>query len=164
MLKFKKGELVLHPYFGAGTIIGTQTVELSGSSRLYYVLELITGGRLMVPLQEAEEARLHSPISPQMMLDVLSAAPQELADDVSQRRDDLEANISHGDPTRVTEMLRDLTWRDQSNKLSMVEKEHMKKAKKQLTSLLVAQPDLDAWQAPRRLEAMLKQAIEAWNA
>jgi CarD family transcriptional regulator len=164
MLKFKKGELVLHRFFGTGTITGTQTVELRGTSQLYYVIELVTGGTLMVPLQEADEARLHPLISPEMIVDVLSTAPQELADNVSVRRDDLDANINRGDPTRVTEMLRDLTWRDQSNDLSQADKDHVKQAKRLLTSLLVAQPDLDARGAARRLDAMLERTIGAWNA
>ena len=63
-----------------------------------------------------------------------------------------------------TEMLRDLTWRDQSKDLSQADKDHVKRAKKLLTSLLVAQPDLDARGASRRLDAMLKQTIGAWNA
>ena len=147
-----------------GTITGTQTVDLSGTSQLYYVIELITGGTLMVPLQAADEARLHPLISPEMMVDVLSTAPQELADNVSVRRDDLDAKINLGDPTRVTEMLRDLIWRDHLTDLSLADRGHVKQAKRLLTSLLVAQPDLDARGASLRLEAMLEQATGAWNA
>jgi RNA polymerase-interacting CarD/CdnL/TRCF family regulator len=111
MLKFKKGDLVYHPFYGTGTITGTQTLDMSGAERLYYTVDLAIGEVLMILIEEAEEAHLHSPMSTEAIIAVLFATPKELADDFRHRREQLKGKINSGNPEWACEALRDLAWR-----------------------------------------------------
>ena len=117
----------------------------------------------MIPIKEDEEAHLHPPMNSEKIIDILSATPEELADDFRQRREHLEAKISSGNPTQVSEVVRDLTWREHTAQLSTGDKTLMSKAKTLLSNILV-KPDLDIRDASQRLEAILKQTALAWAA
>jgi CarD family transcriptional regulator len=164
MLKFKTGDLVYHSFHGTGTITGTQTLDTSGTERLYYIVDLVIGQVLMIPIQEAEEAHLHSPTSSETLIDILSATPEELADDFRHRREHLEGKINSGKPEWVCEALRDLAWRENTAQLSRGDRTLMVTAKKLLSNALVTQPDLDIREASQRLEIMLARTTLAWKA
>jgi CarD family transcriptional regulator len=157
MLKFKKGDLVYHPLYGTGTITGTQTLEVSGTERLYYIVNLAIGEVLMIPIESDEEAHLHQPLSSETVIDILSATPEELADDFRHRRAYLEGKINSGNPESICEALRDLAWREHTAQLSNGDKTLMNKAKTLLSNILVKQPDLNIREASQRLETILEQ-------
>jgi CarD family transcriptional regulator len=163
MLKFEKGDTVYHSFLGTGTITSIQELDLGGSERLYYVVELAIGEVLMIPIKEAEEARLHMPMNPEAIISILSATPVKLADDYRQRREHLEAKINSGNPSQVSEAVRDLAWREHTAQLSRGDRNLMSKAKTLLSNILV-KPDLDIREASQRLEAILKQTALAWAA
>jgi RNA polymerase-interacting CarD/CdnL/TRCF family regulator len=117
----------------------------------------------MVPIKEAEDARLHAPIRPEAIISTLTATPEKLADDYRQRRELLEAKINSGDPTQVSEAVRDLAWRRHTAQLSNGDQTLMSSAKTLLTNILVKQPDLDIREASQRLEAILEQLTLAWE-
>ncbi|MEK6531863.1 MAG: CarD family transcriptional regulator [Deltaproteobacteria bacterium] len=51
---FKKGELAVYPAHGVGTIMGIEGREVSGSSKLYYILSILdTEAIIMVPVETA---------------------------------------------------------------------------------------------------------------
>ena len=164
MPRFEKGDLVYHSFYGTGIITSIQTLDLSGVERLYYVVELAIGEVLMIPIEETEEARLHPLISQDVIIDVLSATPEKLADDARQRREHIESKVNGGDPKQVAEALRDLIWREHTANLSNGDRKLMLNARKLLTNILVIQPDLDTQEAAQRLEAILEQATLTWKA
>lgn len=161
MLKFKKGDLVYHPFYGTGTITGIETLEMSGTERLYYIVNLAIGEVLMIPIERDEEAHLHPPMSSETVIDILSATPEELADDFRHRREYLEGKINSGNPEWICEALRDLAWRENTADLSGGDRTLMSKAKTLLSNILVKQPDLDIREASQRLEIILKQTTLA---
>lgn len=163
MLKFKKGDLVYHPFYGTGTITGIQSLEMSGTEQLYYIIDLAIGEVLMIPIKEAEEAYLYSPMSTEKISDILSATPEELADDFRHRREYLEGKINSGNPERVCEALRDLAWRENTAHLSRGDRALMLTAKKIVSNALVKQPDLDIREASQRLEGILARTTLAWK-
>jgi RNA polymerase-interacting CarD/CdnL/TRCF family regulator len=163
MPKFRKGDLVYHSFYGTGIITSTQRLDLSGAERLYYVVELTIGEVLMIPIKETGEARLHPPVSPEAISDILFATPEELSDDFRQRRKHIEEKVNSGDPTQIAEVLRDLAWREHTAQLSRGDRGLMRSTKKLLTNILVMQPDLGIWEASRRLETILEQIILVWE-
>lgn len=163
MLKFKQGDLVYHHFYGTGTITGTQTFDMGGTERPYYIVDLVIGEVLMIPIKEAEEAQLHTPTSSETVTAVLSAAPEELADDFRRRREHLEGKINSGDPESVCEALRDLAWRESTTQLSRGDRNLMGTAKKLLSNVLVRQPDMDIQEASQRLDGILARATLAWK-
>ena len=163
MLKFEKGDLVYHPFYGTGIITGIQTLEVSGAEQLYYIVDLAIGDVLMIPIKEAEEAHLHSPMSTESIIAILFATPMELADDFRHRREHLEGKINSGNPAWVCEALRDLTWRENTRHLSSGDRRLMVAAKKIVSNVLVRLPDRDIREASQLLESILTRSALAWE-
>ncbi|MBN1313103.1 MAG: hypothetical protein JXB30_16955 [Anaerolineae bacterium] len=156
---FKKGDLVLHRRHGAGTVVDTQRMQIMANEQTYYVIDLVVGERLLIPVKQSEQLGLSEIVSPEVIIDVLSDVPQELADDFRLRQTEIDRKIGSGDPLRVAEALRDLSWRGQSTKPSSGDVRLMDKAHKFLSGLLAAQPDIDAHEASQRLDTILQQSF-----
>jgi CarD family transcriptional regulator len=157
MSKYAKGDLVFHPYHGAGIITSIQGMGISGTDLLYYVIELATGGRLMTPIGKSDTESLHPLISPEMISTVLSTIPEELSNDFRQRRAKIEEMVTSGDQIKTTEVLRDLAWREHTASLSNVDRQMMDCVKKRLTYILAMQSDQDLNKAARLLDSILAQ-------
>lgn len=158
---FKKGDLVLHRNYGVGKVINIQRMKVTEDEQIYYIIDLSIGERLLIPTEQAEELGLSTIVSPEAIINVLSDPPQTLADDFRLRQTEMDQKIGSGDPLRIAEALRDLNWRGQAVKLSTGDVRLMGKAHKFLSSLLAAQPSVDARSAGQRLDATLKQAVLA---
>ena len=64
MAEFKIGDKVLHPLYGAGTVVAIEEQRDNGTVRDYYVIELVRPtGRLLTPVDRAEQMGLRKPIS-----------------------------------------------------------------------------------------------------
>lgn len=157
---FKKGNLVLHRCYGVGTVVDIQRMRITANEQIYYVIELAAGGRLLFPAEQAGQLGLSALVSSEAIIHVLSDAPQSLSDDFRLRKTDIDQKMGSGDPLRVAEVLRDLTWRGRATKLSGGDLKLKCDAHKFLSSLLAAQPGSDTLSAPERLDATLKQAIQ----
>jgi RNA polymerase-interacting CarD/CdnL/TRCF family regulator len=158
MRKFTEGDLVFHPRHGAGTVVSsTQKFDLSGADGLYYVVELATGGRLMIPISQTEEVCLQPLVTPEAIRKVLSAVPEEMASDFRQRRGNIEEKVNSGDQLQSVEVLRDLAWREHTSHLSGGDRDLMSHTKKRLAQILAMQPGMDIQEASRLLETILEQ-------
>ena len=158
---FKKGDLVLHRYYGVGTVFNIRKMRITKHEQVYYIIDLAVGERLLLPVDQAEELGLSPIVSSEAIIDVLSDAPQLLADDFRMRQTEIDQKMGSGDPLRIAEVLRDLTWRGYAIKLSTGDLRLMGKAHKFLSGLLAAQPSSDDRSASQRLDATLKQAMLA---
>lgn len=136
---------------------------MSGTERLYYIVDLAIGEVLMIPIKDAEEAHLHSPMNVEAVTAILFATPKELADDFRLRREHLEGRINSGNPEWVSEALRDLAWRENTTDLSRGDRRLMVNAKKVVSNILVRQPDRDIREASQLLENILARTALAWK-
>ncbi|MBN1427360.1 MAG: hypothetical protein JXB07_03180 [Anaerolineae bacterium] len=157
---FKKGDLVLHRYYGLGTVVNIRRMRVTADERVYYIISLADGEKLLIPTKEAKRLGLSAIVHSEAIINVLSDAPQSLADDFRLRKTEIDQKMGSGDPLRIAEVLRDLTWRGNAVKLSDGDTKLRYKARKFLSSLLAAQPSTDTRSAPQRLDATLKQAIQ----
>jgi len=156
---FKKGDLVLHRHYGVGTVVNIRRMRVTADERVYYVISLADGERLLIPAKQAARLGLSALVSSEAIINVLSDAPQSLADDLRLRRTEIDRKMDSGDPLRVAEVLRDLTWRRNVEKLSTGDIRLRNEARKFLSSVLAVQPSTDTRSAPLLLDATLKQAI-----
>jgi CarD family transcriptional regulator len=156
---FKKGDLVVHRYYGLGTVVNIRRMRITADEQIYYIIDLADGERLMIPAKQAEQLGLFALVSSEAINHVLSDAPQPLADDFRLRKTEIDLKMDSGDPLRVAEVLRDLTWRGHAVKLSGGDVRLKGEARKFLSGLLAARPSTDTRSAPQRLDATLKQAI-----
>jgi RNA polymerase-interacting CarD/CdnL/TRCF family regulator len=159
---FKGGDLVYHAHLGAGTVICTRKVDLDGSSQPYYVVELASGSKLMLPVTQA--GQICSLKTLKAIGEVLSATPEDLAVDYRQRRSGIEEKINSGDQLESAEVFRDLAWREHTDRLSGTDREVMNDMRKRLIDILSIQADLDIQEAARWLEAKLQKITLSWPA
>jgi RNA polymerase-interacting CarD/CdnL/TRCF family regulator len=165
-IMFKKGEIVMHPNYGAGMVIDIKGITVDGHKRCYYHVDLVDGERfLMIPVDEAETIGLGLIVDSANLLDVLRSAPIELDKDYRQRQARLAEKIYSGDPEQVAEALRDLAWRKRTAKLSIRDGILLRKAKRLLASVFaLRRSDRDFDKARSRLSRILLQNIQQQEA
>lgn len=164
MAEFEKGDVVYHSFYGTGKITDTRSIELGGNEQLYYIVKLATGDELMIPVKEdGEDGRLHLPLDPNVVINVLKDTPEELTDDHTMRRKYIQSKISSGKPEQVSEAVRDLTWRAHVLQLHSADKELMNSGKKLLANMLMAEDDVNMKKATQRLDEILTEIIEKWG-
>jgi RNA polymerase-interacting CarD/CdnL/TRCF family regulator len=159
---FKDGDLVYHAHHGAGTVICIQKVNIGGSSQSYYVVELASGSKLMLPVTQA--GQICSLRTLKAISEVLSATPEDLAVDYRQRRTGIEEKINSGDQLESAEVFRDLAWRAHNAQLSGTDREVMNNMRKRLIDILSVQADLDIREAAQWLELKLQKITRSWSA
>jgi CarD family transcriptional regulator len=156
---FKQGDMVFHPRRGAGIITEIKQLKMSNGSESYYHVSLATGETLLVPVREEQSGGLTAVTATQDIIDVLSSQPEDLVGDHRQRTFAVEQKLDSGDPLRVAEVLRDLTWRQHTARLSGGDQRLMHKAHKLLSNALVAKPKMDLHAASQLLDSIVRQAI-----
>jgi len=134
-------------------------MRVTANERIYYIIELADGERLLIPAKQAARLGLSALVSSEAIIHVLSDAPQSLAEDSHLRKTEIDQKMDSGDPLRVAEVLRDLTWRGHTVKLSGGDVRLKSEARKFLSGVLEARPSTDTRSASQRLDATLKQAI-----
>ena len=84
---FSVGDKVIHPSYGAGTVLEINEKQIGEQQRNYYVIELLAqAGTLMVPVSRASELGLRSPVErPEHVLTILSSEPGSLSNDHRER-------------------------------------------------------------------------------
>ncbi len=157
------GDGIFHPNYGAGIVVGVQDQQIAGIERRYYSIELINDhGTLMIPVDKAEESGLRPAIrDPKVIARVLAGDPQPLDDDHRKRQAELSNKIRSGEPTQVTEVLRDLAWRGQGGSLTERDQKLKAEAVNLLAGELALRPEYDIDTASARLTAMVSEAVAA---
>lgn len=161
---FKKGDAILHPQHGAGTLTKIKRVKVEGVERRYYCINLTSDwGTLMIPVEKADESGLRELTGDMTTIEgVLESEPQELSKDYRLRQSRVAEKIHSGDTSQVAQALRDLAWRAKTSKLSLRDEQLRDKAQALLSSLLALQPDVqDIDAAGRQLNAFVNRAMEA---
>ncbi len=158
----KKGDAIVHPSRGAGIINEIKEMTIGDATRKYYNIELISGGTLMVPIDQAEEAGIQ-PVSDEfeIIVEVLSDQPEELNDNFRQRQARMNNLISSGNAAQVAQALRDLAWRNHCSRLSTGDLRLMSRAKSFLVSIMAVKPNLDFESAQQRLDTLISNNIDS---
>lgn len=161
MVEFSNGVSVYHAHHGAGTVTSTCVLDVNGISLVYYVVELVSGSQLMLPVHQAE--RICMLESTRDIRDVLLTAPQDLASDYRLRHRAIEQKISSGDQLLIAEILRDLAWREYQEQLTNSDLRVMGDMKKRLVEILSAQPNMSMKIAAEWVERILEEITLGWS-
>ena len=165
MAKVKKGSLVYHTHHGPGTVLRTQKIVVGDVSQMCYVVELVSGSQLMLPVDQGDQMRILSSVTiSDQIYKVLSSTPELLDPDYRQRRAEIEGMVNSGDPLHSAAVFRDLVWREHTTQLSGTDRDFMKSMTKRLIDLLSLQVDLDARQAAQWLRLTTQKIILSWPA
>jgi CarD family transcriptional regulator len=116
-MMFQRGDTVIHPGYGAGTVIYIEEQQFLGSKKPYYSIELlhVSKTRVWVAVKDARKRGLRHP-TPQSQLeriwDILRAEPETLPPDHDDRYESLQEKLRSGDIFQIAKAVRDMFWKD----------------------------------------------------
>ncbi|MBC8447042.1 MAG: hypothetical protein H8D78_04760 [Chloroflexi bacterium] len=158
-MKFSVGDKVMYLQRGAGTITGIEHEELVDGFEHYYVIEIESQRlTLRVPTRMAEELGVRR-VMPQAKLDevwaTLKRRPRRLADDFKARQEQIREKLRSGNPVKVAQAARDLTWREQQTYLTKADGELLAQGLELLIAEIAAVMD----KAMAEVESMVNAAL-----
>ncbi len=120
---YSQGDQIIHPRYGAGTIVGNKKMTFKGKTRSYHIVELVGDrGEVMIPVEVATSMNIRPAIRDLTIFKkVFALPPAQLSDDYRTRQAQIQKQISTREPDAMATALRDLYWREQTDKLTSVE-------------------------------------------
>lgn len=116
-MQFSIGDLVVHPRYGAGEIVGAERQGSLEDMEPSYVIRISQQGlTLYVPRHRMAELGVRPVMSQTKLARVVEALrdqPQRLPDDYKERQEIVEAALKTGSTLPMAEVVRDLTWHEQ---------------------------------------------------
>ena len=123
---FKKGDYVVYPMHGVGTIVEVTTKTVLNEKKKYYVVELInTKMKVMVPVKKAEEIGLRHIIKKTDVAKVVKLLKEdyvETEEDWKIRYQNNLLKVKSGSILSVSEVCRNLYKRARDKELSIMER------------------------------------------
>lgn len=158
---FKVGDTIVHQRHGAGTVIEPRIIEHDGQKREYFCIELSGDrGLLMVPRENINEDEIRPALTDMHLIDdVFQKPPQELGNDHRVRQNTIRAKIKTRDPRQLAQALRDLSWREHTDKLTYTDSQLKDQVQRLLTQELALNPSVAPETARARLNQLVKAAI-----
>jgi len=157
------GDQIIHPRYGAGIITGEKDVTLYGNTKKYHVVELVGNrGEVMIPIEGVEDMDIRPAIKNMDIIEeIFSTPPTELSDDYRARQAKIEKQIKTREPEAMAEALRDLAWREYTDKLTSVELKMKSKLMKMLSrEISVIRPVVNVEKATNQLTQMLYEMLQ----
>ncbi len=128
------GDKVVHLRYGAGTVDGLRILKRQGKRRPHFCIKLADEtGELLIPEDAIESAELRQAMQDTTLIeDVMSDTPDELHDNHRTRQGFIEKKLNSGKPAQITQVLRDLSWRERTGKLTGTDRRLRKNALERL--------------------------------
>jgi CarD family transcriptional regulator len=159
---FGVGDKVVYPHHGAAVIARKEKLPFQGQRTDYFVLEVATDQLILkVPVHKAVEQGVRPVISQTVARKVLAtfkSPPEEAGANWSRWYKLLTEKINSGDIFQVAEVVRDLTFAQQTKGISPALKRMLSKARLILASELRFALDVSEEEAMRRLDKSLPKA------
>lgn len=156
--KYSVGDKVVHPQHGAATIQKKVKHEFDGEKRDYFLLEIATEQlTVMVPVDRVEDL-IRPVISKTKSRDVLKALkgePEEAGSNWSRWYKVLNEKMTSGDIFQVAEVVRDLSFAQQTKGISPALKRMLSKARLTLSSELAFSLEVSDEEAVKKLDRAL---------
>jgi CarD family transcriptional regulator len=156
--KYSVGDKVVHPQHGAATIQKKVRQAFGGKKQDYFVLDIATEQlTVMVPLDKVDDL-IRPVISKTKSRDVLKSLkgePEEAGSNWSRWYKVLNEKMTSGDIFQVAEVVRDLSFAQQTKGISPALKRMLSKARLTLSSELAFSLEIDDEEAIKRLDRAL---------
>jgi len=157
---FEKGDKVVYPNHGAGTIVDIEVKEILGEEKKYYIMELPIGEmRVMIPVHKVEEIGIRDVIDEEEAENVfhlLKGEKSKMSQNWNRRYRANMEKLKTGDIYEVVEVVRNLTIRDMEKGLSTGEKKMLSNARKILISELVLAKDMSEEAVVEKIDNILE--------
>lgn len=160
-MSFEIGQTVVYPHHGAATIEEISVRNIRGEEKTYLTLRVNQGDlTIQVPAENVDLVGVRDVVDAgglEKVLSVLRAPYIEEPTNWSRRYKANQEKIATGDIVKVSEVVRDLTRRDDQKKLSTGEKRMLMKARQILTSELALARKIDKETAAVMLDEILAE-------
>lgn len=156
--KYSVGDKVVHPQHGAATIKKKVRQELDGRKRDYFQLEIATEQlTVLIPVDTSEDLirPVISKTRSREVLKSLKGEPEEAGANWSRWYKVLNEKMTSGDIFQVAEVVRDLSYAQQTKGISPALKRMLSKARLTLSSELAFSLDVDEEEAIKKLDRAL---------
>ena len=160
---YSRGDQIVHPRYGAGTIVGKRKLTFKGKTRNYHIVELVGDrGEVMIPVEVATDMNIRPAIEDLSIIEeAFSAPPSQLSDDYRTRQAMIQKQIQTREPEAMATALRDLFWREQTDKLTSVELKMKSSLMKMLShEIAVICLDMTVEKATSHLTQMLYRMLQ----
>lgn len=160
---YARGDQIIHPRYGAGTIVGKKKLKFKGKTRNYHIVELVGDrGEVMIPVEFATDMNIRPAISDLSIIEeVFAAPPSVLSDDYRSRQASIQKQIQTREPEAMATALRDLFWRERTDKLTSVEMKMKSSLMKMLShEIAVICAETTVEKANSQLTKMLYQMVQ----
>jgi CarD family transcriptional regulator len=168
MARLKVGDTLLHPIYGAGTLVSIEKRGPDGSAGDYYVIELLQGkGRLLTPVDKLDELGIRKPVARRErreLSEVFSGRPRKLSEDYRQRRTVIDQRLRDGSFVEVGRVVRDLCWVESQGRSTTGDRRMLQRAKDLLAKELAASDGISEEEALGRIDAALERRPSAGGA
>ena len=163
--KFQVGDKVVHPIYGAGTIIEVARKSIGGTENSYYVIEpLVHDMHVMVPVDRAKDAGLRDIIKKSTISKVwrvLRGAPSQPLDDHKERQELVNEKLRSANPVKIAEVTRNLSWLEKDRgRLGSKDTKLLDKARNLLAGELAVAQEMTFEDALAKIETALNPGEE----
>ncbi|MGZ8754092.1 MAG: CarD family transcriptional regulator [Acidimicrobiia bacterium] len=155
---FSIGDKVVHPHHGAAVIVKKVKQTVAGNRQDYFKLEIATDQlTVLLPIANIEETirPVISKNQARKVFALFKEPPQEAGSNWSRWYKVLNEKMTSGDIYQVAEVVRDLTYSQQTKGISPALKRMLSTARLTLTSELRFALDVDEEEATRKLDRAL---------
>lgn len=114
---------------------------------------------ICVPQSQRNRRCLTGPVNAEKIHRVLVSAPCLLPSDVSERSRLVASRLQMGDPSKLAEIVRDLTWRQRKGLATVKDLEFLRRATVALSTWLAACKGIGRLEAQRRIRGMVERTV-----
>jgi CarD family transcriptional regulator len=154
---FAKGDLVVYPNHGAGTVSGVEEKTILGEERRYYIVYVPDGG-LTLNIPADGESGLRTCADDEEVaeaLEILGSGPEDMPAHWNHRLKHNQEKIRSGEISRVAEVVRDLSAHGGDRGLSTGERNLLAKARRILVSEVALGKNLETGEAEALVDGAL---------
>jgi CarD family transcriptional regulator len=159
--RFQVGDKVVHPYHGAGMVVDIKEKKLLKQHGRYYVIDLVASdGIVMVPIDKVQRIGLRRVSGRRTIsraMATLASAPDMLSSDHRERQAHAQEKLNTGDLIKVTEVVRNLAWRNHEGRLTMADNKLYQRAQTFLASELALARGIELQEAKEQLQTALNE-------
>ena len=159
------GQKVVHPRYGAGTVVQVRTGGADEDHKLYYVIHIPSKDlQVHLPVDAAGGVELRELVSVLKMdnaLNILRSEPVLLPSDYRERRAWVVESMQDGAVGSLAQVIRDLHGLHGRKTLSVLESSVLLDAKRQLAGELALVVGIEFKDAMRRVESALSKGPSA---
>lgn len=126
---FTVGSRVVHPCYGAGTIVRIQEKSIGATTHAYYVINTVSKSmQLMVPVKGASDAGLRQILPAASLREMLVACHDlpkdgEINPDLRSRQSDMREHLKSGNLVEVVDVVRKLYYLNNARPLGTVDRQ-----------------------------------------